>query len=39
MNESGKFPQAVKEYEEAIRRNPEVAKYYSNLGQVFIKLM
>jgi len=35
----GKFPDALKEYEEAVRRNPDVAKYYSNIGQVYIKLM
>lgn len=29
----------MKEYEEAIRRNPECAKFYSNVGQVYIKLM
>ena len=29
----------MKEYEEAVRRNPDVAKYYSNIGQVYIKLM
>jgi stress-induced-phosphoprotein 1 len=27
------------EYQETIRRNPEVAKYYSNEGTVYIKLM
>ena len=35
----GKFPQALAEYQEAIRRNPDVAKYYSNEGTVYIKLM
>ena len=34
-----KFPQALKEYEEAIKRNPEVAKYYSNMGTALVKLM
>lgn len=29
----------MKEYEEAIKRNPEVAKYYGNLGLNFVKLM
>lgn len=29
----------MKKYEEAIRRNPEVAKYHSNLGTAYIKLM
>ena len=35
----GKFPEALKEYEEAIRRDPNVAKYHSNLGTTYIKLM
>lgn len=39
LYKEGKFPAALKEYEEAIRRNPEVAKFYSNIGQVYIKLM
>lgn len=29
----------MKEYEEAIRRNPDVAKYHSNLGTTYVKLM
>jgi len=29
----------LKEYEEASRRNPDNAKYYSNIGQTYIKLM
>ena len=39
MKYVGKFPEALKEYEEAIRRNPDGAKFYSNAGQVYIKLM
>ena len=35
----GKFPQALKEYEEAIKRSPKEAKYHSNLGTCFVKLM
>jgi stress-induced-phosphoprotein 1 len=35
----GKFPQALAEYEEAIRRDPSVAKYHSNLGTAYIKLV
>ncbi len=35
----GKYPQALIEYEESIRRNPNVAKYHSNLGTVYVKLM
>jgi stress-induced-phosphoprotein 1 len=29
----------LKEYEEAVKRNPNVAKYHSNLGIAYIKLM
>lgn len=35
----GKFPQALTEYEEAIKRNPDVAKYHSNMGTVYVKLI
>jgi stress-induced-phosphoprotein 1 len=36
---TGKYPQALAEYQEAIRRNPDVAKYYSNEGTAYIKLV
>lgn len=36
---AGKYPDSLKEYNEAIRRNPENPKYYSNRAAVFIKLM
>lgn len=39
LSNLGKFPAALKEYEQAIKRNPQSAKYYSNLGTVYIKLM
>jgi len=35
----GKYPDSLKEYNEAIRRNPENPKYYSNRAATFIKLM
>lgn len=35
----GKFPLALKEYSESIRRSPKDPKYYTNRGICYIKLM
>ena len=35
----GNFPEALKVYEEAIKRNPKLPKYYTNKAQCNIKLM
>ena len=39
LYKAGKFPEAIKGYEEAIKRNPKVPKYYTNKAQCYIKLM
>ena len=36
---TGNFPEALKVYEEAIKRNPKLPKYYTNKAQCNIKLM
>lgn len=36
---NGKFPEAVKEYEESIKRNPNEPKYYTNKASCLIKLL
>lgn len=39
LYKAGKYPDSLKEYNEAVRRNPKNAKYYSNRAACFIKLM
>lgn len=36
---AGKFPDALREYNEAIKRNPNLPKYYSNRASAYQKLM
>eukprot|EP01016_Furgasonia_blochmanni_P014917 TRINITY_DN1797_c0_g1_i3.p1 TRINITY_DN1797_c0_g1~~TRINITY_DN1797_c0_g1_i3.p1 ORF type:complete len:608 (+),score=221.37 TRINITY_DN1797_c0_g1_i3:156-1979(+) len=36
---AGRHPDAVKEYSEAVRRNPDDPKIYSNRAQAYMKLM
>ena len=35
----GKYPEAIREYDEAIRRDPTNAAYYNNRGTALSKLM
>ena len=39
LYKAGKFPDALKVYDEAIKRNPKLPKYYTNRAQCYIKLM
>ena len=39
LYKAGKYPEALKIYEEAIKRNPKMPKYYTNRAQWYIKLM
>ena len=39
LYKAGKFPEALKEYNESIKRNPNNPKYYSNRSACYTKLM
>jgi len=37
--QAGKFPEAVKEYDEGLKRDPSNAKIYANRGTAYLKLL
>jgi stress-induced-phosphoprotein 1 len=39
LYKAGKYPEALLQYNESIKRNPKNPKYYSNRAAVYIKLM
>jgi stress-induced-phosphoprotein 1 len=39
IKNTGKFAEALRHYEDAVQRDPNKAKYYSNLATAHIKLL
>ena len=39
LYKAGKYPEALKVYNEAVKRNPKLPKYYTNRASCYIKLM